>query len=132
MAVAGHAAGLLLCEALGLDASSVQGIRIECNVKEPVRVFVRGIASISDVDRLDSALRKIDRKEIHILEEGSMNEVDRYWSQIPEHVREAIVKRILNTPASRASVAETIVSVPVPAVAAPVAASDAAKEDDEA
>ena len=120
MVIAGHAAGKLLCEALGLDPRRVQGLRVEFNVKEPVRVFVRGMASISDVDHLCSVLGQIDRKELHILEEGSMNEVDRYWNQIPVHVRDAIVKQIVTDWISQTSAkpaaapAAESASVPVP------------------
>jgi len=123
MAIAGHAAGKVLCEALGLDARQVQGLLIDCRVAEPMRVFVQYLSSPLDLDRLSDALRKINPHGVQIIEGKTMSEIDRYWNQSPVHVRDAIVKRnvtdwISQTSAKPAAApAAESASVPVPPAA---------------
>lgn len=93
--VAGKTAGLMLCEAFGIDPTNVQCLWVECEVCEPVRLLVQYLPSTLDFDRLIDALKKIDPQDFRILEKNTMSEVDRYWNQIPEHVRDVIVKRIV-------------------------------------
>lgn len=133
MAIAGHMAGKVLCEALGLDARQVQGLLINCRVAEPMRVLVQYLSSPLDLDRLADALRKLNPQDVQIVEGKSMSEIDRYWNQIPEHIREAIVKRVVadwisqtSAKPAAAPVAESA-SVPVPPAA--IAGQD---EDDAA
>lgn len=124
MGIAGIMAGKVLCDALGIDARQVQGVWIDCRVAEPMRVLVQYLSSPLDLDRLADALRKINPQDVQIVEGKTMNEIDRYWNQIPEHVREVIVKRIVadwlkheKSEDFRPKLSAEAVSVPVPPAA---------------
>ena len=127
MGVAGIMAGKVLCEALGLDTRKDQGVWIDCRVAEPMRVFVQCLASPLDLDRVFEAIRKLNPQEIQIIKEVPVSEAERYWNQIPEHVRDVIVKKIVSELTNQ--------RVPVPAVepaAVPVPPAAASDEDDAA
>ena len=127
--VDGLFSGRVLCEALGIDPSKIQGFRIECTVGKPMRVVINSLAYPLDLDRLEVALRKIRRQDLQIIEEKTMNEIDRYWNQIPEHVREAIVKRIVADWLKHESPSLSVESASAPVPPAAIAGHD---EDDAA